>query len=478
MDLKTMTLEQLREIKKIKALNEKVGTVDAQGAKRIAVVIKRNPEQFKSSIGQKYIRTLTAILKTGECQCLICDKKAAAGDVFCSEHAALDYEELARQKQQENLLDVDDLESVLLESSSEEVSENSPALTKMVDNDFVKESYRKLSDKITNMTGEKDGIKFKFRDLFSAVFKHHSSEEAEKIFIAGTSLTTPETKDISSEWPKPWLYSRVLLYILATYTALWLFVGQWGNLKGYPGLMFIGALSVPFSVVIFFWEINIPRNVSLIEVVKVFLIGGVLSLIYTLTLSDLLGSKAIMGYADAMLVGLVEETAKALALILFLRKAKFKYILNGLLLGAAVGAGFAVFETAGYAFETFIFSSWSRGLTNVVNNLTVRSILAIGGHVAWTAFVGAGIMVVKKNQNLERQHIFDPRFIKFLLIAILLHGLWDCYAFFDFPELFGLNSFLIILTAIIWIILLIVMSAGLRQATRMANEAMKLEESS
>ncbi len=177
-----------------------------------------------------------------------------------------------------------------------------------------------------------------------------------------------------------------------------------------------------------------------------------------------------------------------LPLMIFLRKPKYQYILNGLLLGAAVGAGFAVFETAGYAFRIFNQASVLNNsmvallhgvqvneLEKVVDILTCRSILAIGGHVAWTAFVGAGIMVVKKNRNLQQQHIFDPRFLKFLLIAIVLHGLWDCPLIEKMPVMFDFSSLHIILVVLIWLMLLIVIGAGLRQATRMANEAIKGE---
>ena len=41
-------------------------------------------------------------------------------------------------------------------------------------------------------------------------------------------------------------------------------------------------------------------------------------------------------------IGLVEETGKALIIVYFVNKLKTNKILNGLLIGAAIGAGFAV----------------------------------------------------------------------------------------------------------------------------------------
>lgn len=44
--------------------------------------------------------------------------------------------------------------------------------------------------------------------MFSEVFKPHTKNEADEIFIAGTAKTTPAICDISEEWGKPWLFSQ------------------------------------------------------------------------------------------------------------------------------------------------------------------------------------------------------------------------------------------------------------------------------
>ena len=49
----------------------------------------------------------------------------------------------------------------------------------------------------------------------------------------------------------------------------------------------------------------------------------------------------------------MEETAKVLAMVVVARAAKYRYKLNGLLVGAAVGVGFAAFESMGYALNFF-----------------------------------------------------------------------------------------------------------------------------
>lgn len=52
-------------------------------------------------------------------------------------------------------------------------------------------------------TGNHGSSELKIRDLFSAVFKKHSKEEGEKVFIAGTKYTTPATSDIPHSYRIP-----------------------------------------------------------------------------------------------------------------------------------------------------------------------------------------------------------------------------------------------------------------------------------
>lgn len=80
-----------------------------------------------------------------------------------------------------------------------------------------------------------------------------------------------------------------------------------------------------------------------------------------------------------LLIGLVEELAKAVIVAVFLFKIKkSNYILDGLLIGSAVGAGFAAFETAGYILRFGLNS----GLEAMLEIIKLRGFLVPGGHVA------------------------------------------------------------------------------------------------
>ena len=82
-----------------------------------------------------------------------------------------------------------------------------------------------------------------------------------------------------------------------------------------------------------------------------------------------------------MSAGLIEETGKAAALFLVINKTKYRSTLNGLLFGAAVGAGFSAFESAGYALVT----GMTAGQAAMLETITVRGVLSmLGLHIVWT----------------------------------------------------------------------------------------------
>src|SRR5699024_5768352 len=131
-------------------------------------------------------------------------------------------------------------------------------------------------------------------------------------------------------------------------------------------------------------------------------------------------SSDLMTVIDAGLVGLVEETGKALIIVYFVNKYKTNKILNGLLIGGAIGAGFAVFESAGY-----ILTYSTNFEATIIEMVILRAWSAIGGHLVWSAIVGAAIVIAKGDKNFEFNSIMDKRFLFFFLSAVILHGIWD-----------------------------------------------------
>lgn len=204
-----------------------------------------------------------------------------------------------------------------------------------------------------------------------------------------------------------------------------------------------------------------------------FFIGGVFSLVSTMilynfvTFSDDYYLYGTMTMFDAGLVGLVEETGKAVIVIYFINKYKTNKILNGLLIGGAIGAGFAVFESAGY-----ILSYYSESGVPLIDMVFTRAWTAIGGHLVWSAIIGAGIVIAKEERNFVYNNFSDKRFLFFFFSSVILHGIWDTSI-----SLVGSYTLkYLILIFIVWLFIFVLMKAGLKQVNTLQLNAIDAKE--
>ncbi|MGN0266256.1 MAG: PrsW family glutamic-type intramembrane protease [Lachnospiraceae bacterium] len=147
-----------------------------------------------------------------------------------------------------------------------------------------------------------------------------------------------------------------------------------------------------------------------------------------------------------------------------------------MLLGGAIGAGFAVFESVGYSFNNFLagaISIWGFSMADGFDHMMfvtmLRAVLAPGGHVAWAAIEGAAIMAVLGDEGFSVKFLTDKRFLSMTLICIALHTVWD----WDDPVSIGVLSYakLGILITIAWIVILVLLNLGLKQLNDKIKQA-------
>ena len=255
--------------------------------------------------------------------------------------------------------------------------------------------------------------------LMGGLTKATRPEDMEETFAVGSPTTTPPLSAIPDGWPTPRVFWRVLGAAIATYVLLRMGVNEFHNPNFISGMIVIGSFVVPLSVVILFFELNTPRNVSVYQVGKLLFLGGALSLILTSVVGRMLPGSGVGDILPALLTGVVEETGKTLALLIVVGSPRYLWQLNGLLFGAAVGAGFAGFESAAYAFNL------ARTSDEAFSLIQLRGLLAPGGHVIWTAMVGSAIWKVKGDRPFEVSMLFAPVVLRRWAIAVVLHGLWD-----------------------------------------------------
>ena len=343
-----------------------------------------------------------------------------------------------------------------------------------------------VTSKINSLAGGEGAVDLHIKDLFSDTLRHHTQEETEELFICGTKKTTPAISEIVTDWPKPWLYSRVGLVLFISF-ALMVFVWkQFGNPNVLPDILFIGSLAMPITVLILFFEMNVPRNISFIQIIKVFVIGGAMSLVVTLFLFAYIPGSGTGELLPSMLTGLIEEIGKAVIVAYFMSKIKGrKWLLNGIVIGGAVGAGFAVFESAGYALRNGItngFEEYEYCMQNgiseyaisyfyngfysqMIDNVKWRAFLSPGGHVAWAAVSGFAIIYALDGKDFNWYVLTKPKFLKIFAIPVILHGLWDSNIPYYLPSILSASLGLIILIVLIWIVLLVFIDRGLHQIT-------------
>ncbi len=315
----------------------------------------------------------------------------------------------------------------------------------------VFEFVNRIGDQLSHAAGVDKPTDFRPREMFGDVAKAHTDDEIEEYFTVGTAHTTPTLAQIDAKWPRPWVFVRVFGLSLALYLGFVLAWQEFDNINLIPGLIMIGSVAVPLSLLIFFFEVNVPRNVSLYQVLRLALVGGLVSIVVALFGFKFTGIDTWLGAAGA---GIVEEIGKASALLLVVRRARYRWTLNGLLFGATVGTGFAVFESAGYALN----SALATGDQAMRSTILQRGVLAVlGGHVLWTGLVGAALWRVRGNQPFKREMFADPRFLRVLGICMVMHMTWNS----PIPETFYAKY--LALGVVAWLLVFGFIQDGLKQ---------------
>ena len=126
-----------------------------------------------------------------------------------------------------------------------------------------------------------------------------------------------------------------------------------------------------------------------------------------------------LSLGGAFLVGLIEEGCKIAVVIFLARKTLHNSQMDGLLLGGAVGMGFAALESTGYAFTAFLLSNGHVGAS--LTATVLRGLLAPFGHGVWTGILGA---VLFRESEPHRFRITGLVILTYLFVSFL-HALWD-----------------------------------------------------
>jgi RsiW-degrading membrane proteinase PrsW (M82 family) len=185
-----------------------------------------------------------------------------------------------------------------------------------------------------------------------------------------------------------------------------------------PTVIMLGSFLVPVTAVVFYMDHDPSPVMQPQTVVNAFLVGGLLGVYGALALEALFVDSGPLRF---FWVGFIEEGAKLLALVVVARGLPRYQTRDGVVLGAAVGFGFAALESSGYAFAA---SLTKQGLSigDLLMTEVLRALLAPVGHGLWTGIVGGALFRAAGPVGHLR---LTWGVVGAYLFASVLHGLWD-----------------------------------------------------
>ena|SRR5437660_4125239 len=228
---------------------------------------------------------------------------------------------------------------------------------------------------------------------------------------------------------RAWLrifFGGLLLWVASVVVT---FLTQNANLV--PTVILLGSFLVPVTFVAYAFEHRASETLTEHTIFVGVVYGGVLGVLGASVLEAALVGQSLLSYVG---VGLIEEGSKLAALWWVARRLPEYLPRDGIVLGAAVGFGFAAFETAGYSFNALFASRAGLSLGSVVETQVLRGILTPVGHGLWTGILGGVLFMGARHGRLR----ITRGLVLWYLVVSLLHAFWD--------SSFGIAALVVILT--------------------------------
>jgi RsiW-degrading membrane proteinase PrsW (M82 family) len=215
------------------------------------------------------------------------------------------------------------------------------------------------------------------------------------------------------QWLRVFLVG-LLLWVASVVVTFWT-----GNVNLVPTVILLGSFLVPVTFVVYAFERHADQVVTAQRIFAAFVYGGVLGVLGASVLeAAFLKQPSVATYLS---VGLIEEAVKVAALWLLAWRLPRYSMRDGIVLGAAVGFGFAALESAGYAFNA-LFTMEGLSLQNLVETEVLRGLLTPVGHGLWTAILGGVLFRTAARTGRLR---LTGGLVGWYLLVALLHTLWD-----------------------------------------------------
>ena len=314
------------------------------------------------------------------------------------------------------------------------------------------------------------------KDIFAQTLKRHKKGDAFRSLTRRPALTA----EMLETWQRPWMFLRlfgILLVatVLLTFAAENMSIGQTKSPLHVIAFI-VGSTVVPWTLLLFVWEMDMYGNISVFDLLGLMLVGGLLSLTVAIPFISLRNQIfSLTGKPPSSWAAVSEEPAKILIAVLFILLSKRKLnALDGLVIGAAVATGFGFIETTQYGYEKmFEYNSAAIGMY-IVQARNFWSIFS--NHLLYTAPVLGALGLAANGEKLKLRHFLNWRVLLCLAIGMGCHALNNAdernllptYQFLnetileigDYPLLMSQ----LIVAIVEWTALLLVLRGGIRQA--------------
>jgi RsiW-degrading membrane proteinase PrsW (M82 family) len=232
-----------------------------------------------------------------------------------------------------------------------------------------------------------------------------------------SEMTVSSETEPVTERPKTSSWWHILLIGFGLFLIAVAVFSVTGNPNLFPTVALLGNFLVPVSYVAFFYERRHLSQVTLVSTARAFFYGGVLGVFAAALLEPIFIQQ--LTFSSAFVVGMIEEFAKILGVLVVARHHRHDSEIDGIILGGAAGMGFAALESSGYVFTAFVDSGGSLSALVVVT--LIRGLLSPVGHGTWTAILASVLF----REGAPNRFIINRPVIGAYLTVVVLHGLWD-----------------------------------------------------
>jgi protease PrsW len=197
-----------------------------------------------------------------------------------------------------------------------------------------------------------------------------------------------------------------------------------GNVIVLPTVVLLGSFLVPVTAVVWYLDHDPSAVLSPRRILAAFILAGVIGVLA----ASMIEFWVVLGPGPLgnLKVGLIEELVKGVAIVLLAWGLQSFTRRDGMVLGAAVGFGFAALESSGYALASLFVVQGQQlylSFSSVIATELVRGVLAPFGHGLWSAILGGAIFHAARNGRLR----LSWRVLVAYLGVSILHAGFDTF---------------------------------------------------